>query len=95
MFDDMPLYMFFIIIYLITINFIAFFAMMIDKHKARKKKYRTPEAVLITLAVIGGSIGAILGMDLFRHKTKHKKFSIGLPVILFIHIILVIYIILF
>ena len=69
-------------IYLLIINAAAFLLMLTDKHRARKKAWRIPEATLLTAAVIGGSIGALLGMHIFRHKTRHPKFTIGLPLIL-------------
>ena len=64
----------------------TFIAFGIDKAKAKRKKYRTPEALLLTLAAIGGSAGALLGMMLFHHKTLHPKFAIGVPLILLVHI---------
>lgn len=69
-------------IYLIVINIVTFLVYGIDKHKAKRGKWRIPENMLLTLAVVGGSIGALLGMLAFRHKTKHKKFAIGVPLIL-------------
>ena len=60
--------------------------MLVDKVKAKRNLWRIPEATLITIAAIGGSIGSIAGMNLFRHKTKHAKFYIGLPVILTVQI---------
>lgn len=74
--------------YLLIINAIAFFLMLADKQKAKKKKWRIPEATLIGVAVIGGSVGALAGMYTFRHKTKHPKFTIGVPVILALQIVL-------
>jgi uncharacterized membrane protein YsdA (DUF1294 family) len=59
-----------------------------DKYKAKKNLWRIPEATLMGVAAIGGSLGAILGMRLFRHKTKHLKFGLGLPVLLVLHILL-------
>lgn len=79
-----------ILIYLVTINIIAFLAMYIDKKKAEKGKWRIAESTLLTLALIGGSIGAIAGMYKFRHKTKKLRFTIGFPVILIIQIVLVV-----
>ena len=73
--------------YLVLINAAAFVLMLVDKLKAKKGAWRIPERTLIGIALIGGSIGAISGMNLFRHKTKHLKFSIGLPVILAIQIV--------
>ena len=71
-----------LIIYLVLVNAAAFFLMLADKLKAKKGAWRIPERTLIGIAVIGGSIGAIAGMNLFRHKTRHLKFSLGLPLIL-------------
>lgn len=65
--------------------------MGIDKLKAKKRAFRIPEATLFTLALMGGSVGSILGMYLFRHKTKHKTFTIGMPAILLIQVILVLF----
>ena len=79
-----------IIIYLIVINVLTFFLYGIDKLKAKRSKWRIPEATLLGLAVIGGSIGAWLGMKVWHHKTMHKKFKYGLPLILIIQILLII-----
>ena len=76
--------------YLIGINMLTFFVYGIDKWKARKSKWRIPEASLLTLAVIGGSIGAWVGMKAWHHKTMHKKFNYGLPLILLAQIALII-----
>ena len=76
--------------WLIVINLIAFFAMGRDKHKARTGAWRTPEATLFLLAIIGGSVGSILGMLVFHHKTRKWKFRIGMPLILIAQILLVI-----
>lgn len=76
----------YVLIYLLIVNALAFLLMLIDKQKAKKKKWRIPEATLMGFAAIGGSIGALLGMYTFRHKTLHKKFSIGIPVILFLQL---------
>ena len=77
-----------IVIYLVLVNAVAFLLMLADKLKAKKGAWRIPEATLMGIAVIGGSIGAICGMNLFRHKTKHPKFYIGLPLILALQIVL-------
>jgi len=74
-------------IYLILINAFALVVMLADKIRAKKKLWRIPEAVLLGSAVIGGSVGAIMGMYLFRHKTRHLKFALGLPVILALQIV--------
>lgn len=81
-----------LILYLLIINAVAFLLMLADKHKARKKLWRVPEATLLGAAAIGGSIGALMGMYLVRHKTKHLKFTVGIPVILALQIILLIFI---
>lgn len=70
--------------YLIGINLIAFFMYWLDKKKAQYHKYRIPEKVLFAVALLGGSIGAMLGMRICRHKTKHWYFVIGIPLILIV-----------
>jgi uncharacterized membrane protein YsdA (DUF1294 family) len=74
--------------YLIGINVLTFLVYGLDKWKARRDQWRIPEATLLMLAVLGGSIGALLGMTVFHHKTRHKKFQIGLPLILLAQILL-------
>ena len=76
------------LIYLLIINALSFLLMLIDKQKAKKDRWRIPEKTLMAVAILGGSLGGIAGMKLFRHKTKHPKFSIGLPVILAVQILL-------
>ena len=73
-------------IYLLLINAVAFILMLTDKYKAKKKLWRIPEVTLITIAALGGSIGSLIGMYLVRHKTKHLKFSLGIPLILALQI---------
>ena len=68
--------------YLTTINVITFLVYGIDKLKAMKGKWRIPESTLLLLALIGGSIGAMMGMKVWHHKTMHKKFSYGIPFII-------------
>lgn len=75
-------------IYLVLINAVSFLLMLVDKHKARKNLWRIPEATLMGAAAIGGSLGALAGMYLVRHKTKHLKFTVGIPVLLFLHILI-------
>ena len=75
--------------YLIVINVVIFTVYGIDKLKAKQGSWRISEATLLILAIIGGSIGALLGMKVWRHKTQHKKFKYGLPLILIIQIILI------
>lgn len=76
------------VIYLLLVNALGLILMLADKHKARKNLWRIPEATLMTVAAIGGSIGCLLGMNAFRHKTKHLKFTIGIPVIIVCQILL-------
>lgn len=77
-----------ILIYLLIINALSFLLMLIDKQKAKKDRWRIPEKTLMVVAILGGSLGGIAGMQIFRHKTKHPKFTIGLPVILTVQIVL-------
>lgn len=74
--------------YLVLVNAAAFVLMLSDKQKAKKGAWRIPERTLLTAAVLGGSIGSIAGMYLFRHKTRHLKFKIGLPLILAVQLLL-------
>lgn len=78
--------------YLLLINAAAFVLMLADKQKARKKRWRIPERTLILAAALGGSIGALAGMYLVRHKTRHPKFTLGIPAILICQILLAIWI---
>jgi uncharacterized membrane protein YsdA (DUF1294 family) len=73
--------------YLVIVNVLAFLLMGIDKRKAQKGAWRIPERTLFLSAIIGGSLGAILGMQLFRHKTKHRSFVIGMPAILIVQLL--------
>lgn len=75
--------------YCILINLVGFAMMGIDKYKAKKRAFRIPEATLFSIALIGGSIGSIIGMYTFHHKTRHHKFTIGMPVILVIQLLLI------
>lgn len=67
--------------YLITVNIVSFILYGIDKYKAKRGKWRISEATLLAMAVIGGSIGAWTGMKVWHHKTMHKKFTIGVPLV--------------
>ena len=78
----------YIVIYLLLINIAAFALMGTDKHRARRHMWRIPEKTLFLSAILGGSIGAILGMRTFRHKTKHPSFTIGMPLILLIQLVI-------
>lgn len=75
--------------YLLIVNALGFLIMLADKLKAKKKAWRIPEARLMGIAAIGGSIGILAGMYIFRHKTQHPKFTIGVPLILAAQVILV------
>lgn len=79
-----------LIIYIIIINIISFLAMLIDKKKAEKGKWRIKESTLLILALIGGSIGAITGMYVFHHKTQKPKFFAGIPIIIVLQILIII-----
>ena len=76
--------------YFIGINLIGFALMGIDKYKAKKRAFRIPEATLFIVAIIGGSIGSIIGMYTFRHKTRHRAFVYGMPFILILQIALIV-----
>ena len=78
-----------LLIYFVVINAATFLTFGIDKWKAKKAKWRIREAALLTLAVLGGSIGAWLGMQVWHHKTLHKKFKYGVPAILIIQLAIV------
>ena len=78
-----------VIIYLLTINVATFFTYGIDKLKAKKNMWRISEPSLLLLAVLGGSIGALLGMKIWRHKTMHKKFKYGIPAIILIQVLII------
>ena len=79
------------LIYLAVINVVTFFVYGIDKWKAKKSKWRIRETALLGLAVLGGSIGAWLGMKVWHHKTQHKKFKYGVPAIIIIQLALIVY----
>ena len=81
--------------YLIIINAAGFLFMLIDKHRAQENMWRIPERTLMAVTLIGGSFGTLLGMNLFRHKTKKDKFRIGIPMILSVQILLVVLIYIF
>ena len=76
-----------IVIYLIVTNVMAFLMFGVDKWKAKKSKWRIREAALLTLALLGGSVGAWLGMKVWHHKTLHKKFRYGIPAIFVLQLI--------
>lgn len=79
---------------LLIINAIGFFLMLSDKRRARKNLWRIPERTLLTVAALGGSLGCLAGMYAFRHKTRHPKFTIGMPAILLLQTALALYLLL-
>ena len=79
-----------LLVYLLIVNAIGFILMLTDKIKAKKNLWRIPEVTLFLVAAIGGSIGSILGMYTFRHKTIHVSFLLGMPLILAVQIVIVI-----
>ena len=80
-----------IVIYLVVMNSIGFASMGIDKSKAKRGAWRIPEKTLFLIAILGGSVGSILGMKQFRHITKHKSFTIGMPAILLVQVLVILY----
>ena len=76
-----------LLLYLVTINAAGFVLMLADKHKATKNIWRIPAATLMTVAVLGGSVGSLLGMYTVRHKTRHPKFTVGIPLLLALQIV--------
>ena len=80
-----------VFIYLVSINVVTFFMYGIDKWKAKKSRWRIRETALLGLAVLGGSIGAWLGMKVWHHKTQHKKFKYGIPAIIIVQLALIVY----
>lgn len=83
-------YLYGLLFYLAAINIVAFYLYGIDKWRARHDKWRITEARLITIALLGGSAGAFLGMKVWHHKTQHPQFRYGLPLILFLHLVVVV-----
>lgn len=79
-----------ILVYLLLVNVIGFVLMFVDKKRAQNNQWRIKEATLFFAAAIGGSIGSMLGMKVFRHKTKHWSFLIGMPAIFIVQVVLVI-----
>lgn len=79
-----------LLLYLLIINALGFALMLADKVKARKNLWRIPESTLMLIAALGGSVGSLLGMYTIRHKTKHPKFTVGIPAILLAQFALVV-----
>ena len=80
-----------ILLILLSVNLLAFCMYGLDKLKAKRGAWRIPEATLLLVAALGGSLGALLGMELFRHKTKHARFRVLVPLFLVLHIVLGVY----
>lgn len=81
----------YLLIYLLIVNALGFLLMLIDKRRAQKNRWRIPEATLMTVAALGGSVGALIGMYTVRHKTRHLKFVVGIPAILVAQIFAAVY----
>lgn len=81
----------FILVYLVVMSVVTFFVYGIDKWKAQHKRWRIPESVLLGLAAVGGSVGAWLGMQVWHHKTQHKKFKYGVPAIFVAQLVLAVW----
>ena len=84
-----------VILYFIGVNLVSFVLMLVDKRKAVKQQYRIPERTLWALAVLGGAFGTYLGMQKFRHKTKHTSFVVGMPLLILVNIASLVYIFFF
>ena len=80
-----------LLVYLVLVNAAGLLFMFVDKQKAQRGQWRIPEATLMLTAAIGGSVGSLLGMYLFRHKTRHPKFTVGIPLILVLQVALAIW----
>ena len=79
----------YLFLYLFLMNALGFLIMLIDKRKAITRRRRIPERVLLNVALFGGSIGTYLAMEAFPHKTKHKSFTVGVPVMVVVHLLIV------
>jgi len=80
-----------LILWLVFINLLVLGLFGLDKYRARHRQWRIPELFLFLIALLGGSFGAVVGMDLFRHKTQRRRFHRGLPILFFLHVILFLY----
>ena len=80
-----------LLVYLVLVNAAGLLFMFVDKQKAQRGQWRIPEATLMLTAAIGGSVGSLLGMYLFRHKTRHSKLTVGIPLILVLQVALAIW----
>ena len=77
--------------YITVVNLLTIFLMRVDKQKAMNNQYRLPERTFFLLSLLGGAIGTYIGMKLFRHKTKHAKFTVGIPFLILVNIAMFIY----
>lgn len=84
-----------ILLYFLIINALGFLLMLVDKFKAKKNLWRIPEATLMTVAALGGSVGCLIGMYTVRHKTKHLKFTLGIPLILSVQVVAAVWLLIF
>lgn len=75
-----------LLLYILGVNLISFVLMGIDKRKAEKKKFRIPERTFWIVSLLGGALGSLIGMNYFRHKTKHTSFKVGIPLLLLVNI---------
>ena len=80
-----------LLVYLVIINALGFLFMLADKRKAKRNLWRTPEAVLLLVAALGGSLGMLMAMRISRHKTLHLRFALGVPAMLMAHIVILIF----
>ena len=80
-----------LIFYFFLVNIVAFISMLRDKLAAKHRKSRTPELVLLGFAILGGALGAFLGMHIYHHKTLHKKFTVTLPILAFLQVVIFIF----
>lgn len=83
----------YLLVYLIIVNALTLLFMLVDKVKAKRNLWRIPERTLLSLCALGGSLGGLLGMKLFRHKTLHSHFSIGIPVMLAVHVVILVFLV--
>lgn len=83
-----------IIVYIIVVNIFTIILMRIDKQKAVKSQFRIPERTFFLLSILGGAVGTYIGMKVYRHKTKHGKFTIGIPILIIWNLVAFVYVLL-
>lgn len=81
------------VLYFLVVNLVAFISFGLDKQRAKRKMWRIPESTLLLFSIVGGSVGAGLGMAVFHHKTKHWKFKVGIPLIFVLQVLLLLYVV--